>query len=51
MMRLHIYYPDNRKFGIVKIEKKSGALQLRLLSGGAPQNIDLTSASDLKKYM
>ena len=50
MLKLHIYYPDNRKFGIVKIEKKTGELQLRLLADGTPQNIVLASADDLKKY-
>lgn len=50
MLKIHIYYPDNRKFGIVKIFKADGAMQLRKLAGGAPQNYFLPFANELKKY-
>ncbi len=51
MLKIHIYYPDNRKFGIVKISKSTNSMQLRKLAGGSPQNYDLISADDLMKYM
>lgn len=51
MVRIHIYYPDNRKFGIVKINKANNSMQLRKLAGGSPQNYDLASTEDLMKFM
>lgn len=51
MLRIHIYYPDNRKFGIVKINKANNSMQLRKLAGGSSQNYDLTSADDLMKFL
>lgn len=51
MLKIHIYYPNNQKFGIVKVFKADGTMQLRKLAGGAPQNFDLTCVNDLKKYI
>ena len=51
MLKIHIYYPDNRKFGIVKISRPGGTLQLRKLAGGAPQNFDLSGTEDLIKFI
>ena len=51
MQKIHIYYPDNRKFGIVKISKKDGTMQLRKLAGGTPINYDLAFANELKQYL
>ena len=50
MLKIHIYYPDNRKFGVVKIFKADGAMQLRKLAGGAPQNYFLPFVNELTKY-
>ena len=46
--KIHIYYPDRRKFGIVKIHKATGAIQLRKLADGMPQIIDLPNANALR---
>ena len=51
MLKIHIYYSNNQKFGIVKVFKADGTMQLRKLAGGAPQNYFLSCANDLKKYI
>ena len=50
-IRIHIYTSEQRKFGVVKIQKSDLAVNFRKLVNGKPEVYDLKSIDELRNYM